>query len=280
VDVPGVVGAEADAARARVHAVGLGAHLQPEHSTSAAGTVTGQLPPAGSKLRRGSAITLLVSSGPKETPSPRVAVPSVVGLGGSDAAARLSAAGLEPRTRATVSTRPAGAVLSQSPAAGSRVAPHAPVVLVVAKAPPKTTVPDLVGKTRLRALGALRRAHLASRVHLVPSQETQRGTVVAQYPQAGLVVPRGRAVRINVGIAPRRVGSGGGATQATVPDVTSLDDQQAASELENAGFTAQSTDRTVTDQSEDGTVLDQSPAGGTRARTGATVTIVVGRYSG
>ena len=42
------------------------------------------------------------------------------------------------------------------------------------------------------------------------------------------------------------------------------------------GFAAKAVSETVTDRSKSGVVLKQTPAGGSRARKGATVTIVVG----
>ena len=77
-------------------------------------------PPAGESVRRGSEVTLIVSSGPGQ-----VAVPPVVGQTQSAAEQQLSARGLESSATEEASDRPAGEVISQSPDArdqgGSRL---------------------------------------------------------------------------------------------------------------------------------------------------------------
>jgi serine/threonine-protein kinase len=149
-------------------------------------------------------------------------------------------------------------------------------------------VPDVVGQKRDAAETKLRQAGFVASAHGVPSNK-QPGTVVAQNPPAGDTAPQGSKVRINVSNGPSGSTSPTptGTTPTTtapsgkvdVPDVTGEDEQQATSDLESAGFTVNTTDRTVSDQTQDGIVLDEHPAGGTQAPSGSTVTIVVGRFS-
>ena len=70
-----------------------------------------------------------------------------------------------------------------------------------------------------------------------------------------------------------------GPKQATVPDVTSQDEDSARSTLESAGFTVTVQQQDVGDPGLDGIVLSQSPRGGTKADKGSTVTITVGRLT-
>jgi hypothetical protein len=58
------------------------------------------------------------SADPTPAPAPEVAVPSVVGLPASDAARKIRAAGLRSQVRLITSSRTAGTVIAQSPAAG------------------------------------------------------------------------------------------------------------------------------------------------------------------
>ena len=62
--------------------------------------------------------------------------------------------------------------------------------------------------------------------------------------------------------------------QNTVPDVKGKSNTEAASILENAGFTPREIPRETTD-ADPGTVVDQTPAGKRLARLGSTVTIFV-----
>jgi len=82
-------------------------------------------------------------------------------------------------------------------------------------------------------------------------------------PGEGETVPEGSTVDI-------RYASG----QNRVPDVTGLPGDQAAAEIEDAGF--QPSERTEqTDQADPGTVVSQSPGAGEARRLGSTVTYTV-----
>ena len=90
--------------------------------------------------------------------------------------------------------------------------------------------------------------------------------VVSQEP-SGTAAP-GATVTLSVSKGPK---------QATVPDVTSQDEDSARSTLQSAGFTVAVQQQDVGDPGLDGIVLSQSPRGGTKADKGSTVTIAVGR---
>ncbi len=111
VPVPAVTGRSADDAQAAVRAAGLQPKVSEQPSTEvAAGTVISQLP-AGGTARRGSVVTLAVSSGPAV-----VEVPGVRGLSVDDARRTLEAAGFRVKVRSL----PIGTVFLQSPRAGTR----------------------------------------------------------------------------------------------------------------------------------------------------------------
>ncbi len=63
-------------------------------------------------------------------------------------------------------------------------------------------------------------------------------------------------------------------------DVTGEDVNSAASDLQDAGFTVEEIDKSVTSSSQNGVVIDEQPAGGTQAPEGAKITIVVARSTG
>ncbi|MEM8988181.1 MAG: PASTA domain-containing protein, partial [Pseudomonadota bacterium] len=91
-----------------------------------------QNPAGGSSVAPGTAVDLVVSSGPAP-----VNVPDVTGLSQSSASAALTGAGLVVGnvTNANSDTVPAGDVISQNPAGGSSVAPGTAVDLVVSSGP-------------------------------------------------------------------------------------------------------------------------------------------------
>jgi beta-lactam-binding protein with PASTA domain len=64
-----------------------------------------------------------------------------------------------------------------------------------------------------------------------------------------------------------------------VPGVVGEDESTAQATLEGAGFTVQVVDRPTADSNQDGIVLRQTPRSATRAPSGSTVTIFVGRLS-
>ena len=140
--VPRVVGSTLAAATADVQGAGLvrGAVSRAYSSTVPTGAVLSSDPAAGTKVRPGAAVALVLSRGIEQ-----VAIPVVRGRSSRDAAAQLDKAGL----RATVSeifsdTVPAGSVVDQSPARGT--APRGSTVsLQVSKGPDVVEVPDVRG---------------------------------------------------------------------------------------------------------------------------------------
>jgi beta-lactam-binding protein with PASTA domain len=238
------------------------------------GVVLTQDPPAGTSVAEGDMIALVVSGGPgAEAAAPASSqVPDVVGLSVSAAVEAIRDAGFEARVRRVSSSRTAGTVVRQSPAAELEATEGSTVVLEVAKARKpviqRVRVPDVVGNSVSAAREALRSAGLTVTVVSVESQEPT-GTVVAQSPGAGTEARKGASVRLSVSSGPTRL---------AVPDLTGLDEESARLELLNAGFDVRLADESTTDPAQDGLVLRQTPAAGTQAAEGAVVTLTVGRY--
>src|SRR5919201_3779982 len=88
VDVPNVIGKTRDDAVATLTSAGLKPKVFLIHSPKTADTVTGQDPPGGTTVRKGSRVRLNVSSGPAP-----VQVPNVVGLQYDEAKTQLEGAG-------------------------------------------------------------------------------------------------------------------------------------------------------------------------------------------
>jgi len=136
VSVPDVVGQAQDAAQAAITSASLvlGAVATRNSPTAAAGSVLDQVPDAGTLLARGSAVSLVVSSGP----APVGTVPRVTGLPQARAAADIVAAGFVVGAVGGQSsaTAPFGVVLAQDPAADTLATPGSGVSLVVSLGPP------------------------------------------------------------------------------------------------------------------------------------------------
>jgi beta-lactam-binding protein with PASTA domain/predicted Ser/Thr protein kinase len=130
VRVPDTIGQSRAGAEAALETVGLtvGTVTQQASTTQAPETVLSQSPPAGSSLRAGGKVNLVVAQAPKEA-----AVPSVVGQSETQAAATLGRAGFTPKATPTTTTEPTqvGVVLTQSPAAGARARKGATVTITV-----------------------------------------------------------------------------------------------------------------------------------------------------
>jgi serine/threonine-protein kinase len=141
VEVPDLVGrTQADAEAALADAgLELGAVAQEQSDTVPAGVVIRQDPPAGEQVDKGSAVSIVVSTGPP-TPSPSptvspsgVAVPNVYGMQSSLAEQELVALGLTVAFRQKPNTgQQPGTVVRVKPDSGTVVPEGSTVTLVIA----------------------------------------------------------------------------------------------------------------------------------------------------
>jgi eukaryotic-like serine/threonine-protein kinase len=107
-----------------------------EVAEPAPGTVISQSPNAGSRLKVGGQVTIVVAQAPKQMP-----IPSVVGQGEVQAQAALTAAGYTSNTVSRTVTDPSkvGVVVQQSPGAGSRPTGSKAVTIAVGALAQQTT---------------------------------------------------------------------------------------------------------------------------------------------
>jgi serine/threonine-protein kinase len=173
--------------------------LQESSDTIAAGHATRTDPVAGTSLPYGQPITLYVSSG-----QPLVTVPDVTNQSSGSAKATLENRGfaVQTTTQQSSAVQPDN-VISQSPAAGTKVASGSTVAITVAtKPPPPATVavPSVVGDTAAAAKIALQGAGLGvSQLTKNTTKPNQDGNVISQSPQNGKTVKKGSTVTIVVG---------------------------------------------------------------------------------
>jgi serine/threonine-protein kinase len=155
--------------------------------TIKAGYVISTTPPAGTQLRRGEHVDLLVSKGA----SP-VTVPDVVGKTYDDAKSILEAAGLKvTRNDVFSDTVPQNTVVSQNPAKGAEGHRGDAVTLDVSKGPQLFPVPDVVGQKVNDAMRILREAGFDPQV-----SQFGGNTVRYQNPGAGAQRKKGTQVQL------------------------------------------------------------------------------------
>jgi beta-lactam-binding protein with PASTA domain len=128
--VPRLVGSTAAEAKSRLRGLGLRWTTSPVESQELEGTVVGQSPSVGTRLRKGQTVTLEISTGPAQ-----VSIPDVIGLDEQSARAQLEAAGFTVQVTDEVTTDPSldGMVISQTPAGGSESEKAGTVTLTVGR---------------------------------------------------------------------------------------------------------------------------------------------------
>jgi eukaryotic-like serine/threonine-protein kinase len=225
-----------------------------------------QDPQPGAKTNKGNQVTIYVSSG-----KPQVTVPNVVGFTDvADAVSRIKDAQLDAKVVRVDSNEPADKVLDQTPNGSTSVDQGSVVTLKVSKGPQPIAVPNVVGESFDSANSQLLAAGFAVAKREVDSSEPAN-TVVAQHPSANTSQAPGTTITLSVSKGPKTTG---------VPDVTSQQQSDAISTLRASGFNVRVVSQDTTDATQDGIVLNQNPAGGSQAKPGQTVTIVVGRFLG
>jgi beta-lactam-binding protein with PASTA domain/predicted Ser/Thr protein kinase len=265
VTVPDVTGQTEQAAGVRLRGAGLTPVSSSVPSSSvASGLVMSETPLAGSRVARGTRVTIVVSSGPASA-----TLPSVEGLSATQAVSRLRAAGFKGTTRAqSSSTIAPGDAIGTDPPAGTKEQLGRPVAVLVSSGPAQVRVPDVTGDSQGAAEAALASAGLALGTVTRQASSTQpAGTVLSQSPHAGTSARSGAAVNLIVAQAPN---------EASVPSVVGQSEAAAAAALGGAGLNPKVVSVTTTEQSQVGVVLKQSPAPGRHVKKGSTVTLTVG----
>jgi eukaryotic-like serine/threonine-protein kinase len=212
----GLVGASEGAATAKLEGAGFKVDTTDQSSSSVAdGNVIAADPGSGTRLDKGSTVTLTVSTG-----TPQIQVPDVVGDGADQATSTLQNAGFKVARTEQESTQTAGSVLSQSPAGGSQSARGTTVTITVAKAPAQADVPDIGGETTAVATRELQAAgfKVSQRVREVDSPEGD-GIVLEQTPGGGKA-DKGSTVTITIGKYNPALANGGGTGGATATTPT------------------------------------------------------------
>jgi beta-lactam-binding protein with PASTA domain len=143
------------------------------------GSIVSTDPKAGTQLKRGDTVTVVVSQG--KAP---IQVPDLTGKNINDARSQLQTLGLDVDEKYVDSDQPADQVISQSPKAGTGASQNDTITLNVSKGPPQVAVPDVQNQPCQQAQQALQQAGLAPQVAGNPNAFAH-GT----NPPAGTQVP-------------------------------------------------------------------------------------------
>jgi serine/threonine-protein kinase len=264
VAVPDVLQLQQDLAKLKITQAGLTPQVVKGTSdTVPPGAVSKQEPGRGTKIGKGSTVTLTVSTG-----KPKVPVPNVVGQDSNSAVSALAGAGLQWKIRQVFSEQQEGTVTAQQPHAGDSVIKGTVIHINVSRGLKPVSIPDVTGQPYLNA-----KSMLEGQGFQVARSEVQsdlpKGVVAAMTPSGGTDVPRGSKITLSVSKGP---------ATTQVPDVTGMSQSAAESLLTGAGLTPSVVTDPVTDPAQDGIVQSTDPAPGSDAESGEVVIIHVGQF--
>ncbi|MEZ5212222.1 Stk1 family PASTA domain-containing Ser/Thr kinase [Gordonia sp. (in: high G+C Gram-positive bacteria)] len=270
VPVPTVENLDAHAARTNLENAGFGVkELKEASSTIPEGSATRTAPGSNVPTRKGSEVTLYVSSGPEKHP-----IPDLRGKTLKQAKDALAALGFtevkDEKTDSTAALK--DKVVRTQPGSGSETAINSTVVVYIGTGPKEVTVPDLVGQTQAQAESTLAQLGLEPSI-VQGDSERPVGQVVSTSPNAGQTVKVGSVVQVTISRG----------NQFVVPDLKGKTLDQARAALAAAGWTGgtvTATPRSVgLASNQDGKIMSQDPPAGARWRKDDAISVTVGRAS-
>jgi serine/threonine-protein kinase len=174
-------------------ALTVGAPTQAYDEKIPVGDVVTTNPAPAVELKRGQAVSLVLSQGPAP-----VKLPSYVGKPADQATTALEKSGMKvTSTSAYSKTVAEGSVVSMTPAPGKPVPKGTTVALVVSKGPPLVTVPSVVDKFEPEAKRILIAAGFKVNA-IYPLIATPIDRVLSQSAKAGTQLPWGSTITISV----------------------------------------------------------------------------------
>ena len=243
----------------------IGSLTQQSSSTVATGNITKQDPASGSSVAEGSAINLVLSSGPPILTT----APNLEGLNQAAAATEVTGAKLMvgTLTQQSSNTVTAGNVISQNPASGTTLTQASPVNLVISSGPQIATVPNVEGLTQAAASTAITGANLTvGTITQQTSNTATSGNVVSQEPEKGSSVGEGSPVNLVISSGPRMV---------TIPDVTGMTQDAAATAISAAKLAVGAITQQSSSSVEKDEVIGQEPASGSSAAENSLVKLLI-----
>lgn len=201
------------------------------------------------------------------TAGANVNVPNVVNQAQATATANLQAAPFNFNVTTTSGTHPTivvGNVISQSPVAGTAVAPGSSVNLVISQGP-AVIVPNVVNQTQAAANTAITGLGLTVTTTNAASATIANGNVISQNPAKNTSVAPGSNVALVISTGPANV---------TVPNVVGQTQAAANTAITNLGLTVATTNAASATVA-NGNVISQNPAAGASVGAGSNVDLVI-----
>jgi len=164
--------------------------------------VISQIPPPGTRVRKGRTIELVVSGGAR-----LLAVPSLVGMKVREAKLYLSQIGVKVLNITHVCSRlPQDEVIAQDPPAGSEIRRDEGVNLLVSSGPRvlKLMVPDLRGKKVEDAVNFIKKIPLSISMIKEQVSPEKEGIVISQSPLPGSMVDENTGIELTVSTTLRK----------------------------------------------------------------------------
>lgn len=198
VQVPSVVGESQSNAVATLTNDGLKYTTSKKTSNESSGTVLSESPAAGTTVKKGDTIALVVSSGPQ-----KVSVPNVVGSSVAKAESTLIGAGFQVSTNYVNNSAKVGTVISQTPTANSSADKGSTVSIDVSNGPSQVQVPNVVGQPLAQASNTLGSKSLQlGNVTYQSSSSVPNGDVISTSPSPGTTVAPNTPVDVVVSQGP------------------------------------------------------------------------------
>ncbi|QLY31080.1 Stk1 family PASTA domain-containing Ser/Thr kinase [Nocardia huaxiensis] len=267
VTVPDLTGQSKASAQQALEDAGFHVAIQDTPDSKVAiGNVIRTQPLGGSRIDKGSTVTMLVSKGPEQ-----VAVPKLIGLTQAEAEKNLINAGLQldPQVQQDWSSAAEkGKVIKSDPREGSRIDSGSTVEITIGKGPEQVAVPYVVGQSIDVAEQTLTKSAGLQIVKQEVQSAQPKGTVLATNPEAGTMVDKGSSVTVQVSAG----------DEITMPDLRGKTPAEAVTLLRQRGWNGQISQNTVStlNSGDIGRIISQQPTAGSSIAKDGTVTITTG----
>ncbi|MEG2353298.1 MAG: Stk1 family PASTA domain-containing Ser/Thr kinase [Clostridium sp.] len=229
----------------------LGEVTESEDEEVEIGKIISQNPKAGSKIKKGDKVSLVVSKGKKIK---EVDMPNINGIKRDEATKILDSLGLILEVESEEENeKPVGTIIRSNPQSGVKVKEGSKVRVVISKGIQNVTLDTLEGLTLSDAKKRIEDARLVLGEVTEEESNEPKGTVIRQSPKGGKLKP-GETVTLVISKGPK-------IDKILVPNLKDMDPEQALNELVKHKLKAGSTTQKVVDAAHVGKVISNTKVG-------------------
>lgn len=260
VEVPDVLYMEQAEAEAELTKVGLKLGTVTEEDYIVGGYILETDPVAGTSVKEGSKVNVIVSVG-QDVDAP-IEVPDLTGLSPEEAEAKLLELWLIPQPGEQIYSESVetGKVCAQSVAPGTTMTMFDTITYSTSLGKEQVAVPDVTGKPVAEARSVLNNVGLSTDTVTSYSDTVAKDVVISQSVAKDTQVTKGTTITIEISLGKKP------AAKVVVPNIISYNLADAKKALESAGLKYTYTG------DEDGTVISVNPAANTQVDQGSSVT--------